>query len=86
MKLKSIIFDNLDEPCPEKITVELSVDEALWIVEFVGKCRYGKQNSAIYDCLVGSVFNRYWEGGVDDAREIIKIDNIPDVVYLESKQ
>lgn len=81
MNLLGISFaaNEADDPYPERITVEMSKDEALLIAVMVGKLNGAKvdelipgmsateTHSDIYDCLTGSVFNRYWEDGVKDA-------------------
>lgn len=79
MKLITISFAENGEgdPYPDRVTVEMSKDEALILALLVGMTNDldrnammpggGALGSDIYDCLVGSVFNRYWEDGVKDA-------------------
>lgn len=75
MKVKRIDLD--DEEMPEKILVELTHDEAVFLAVLLGRLR-GNQEEAIlkggsalgggiYDGLAGGVFNRFYEDGVADA-------------------
>jgi hypothetical protein len=75
MKLISMQMrsDENGDAFPETITVEMSIADALVLAEI-----YGQMNSAAhrisgatdgpYNCLVSSVFNRYWDAGVPGAR------------------
>lgn len=75
MKLLSIDFttDNDGDAYPRTVTVEMSISDALVIAEIYGQMN-GIAHQAtgatgdVYDCLVGSVFNRYWDDGTNDAR------------------
>lgn len=63
---------------PKKITVEMSLDEAAFIAKFVGKMNYERADEVfqgagsdkdlhgeIYNCLVGELFNRFYDSGVE---------------------
>lgn len=75
MKLRSITV-GVDE-LPSAVTVTMTAEEALFVAHFIGgtnnifreeQMRGGGQiGSDIYDCLTGSVFNRFYEDGVTDA-------------------
>ncbi|MGX1129876.1 uncharacterized protein (AIM24 family) [Streptomyces glaucescens] len=75
MKVKRIDLD--DEEMPESVTVELTHDEAVYLAVMLGKQNGaeaeqvmrggGKLGGAIYDGLTGSLFNRFYEDGVDGA-------------------
>lgn len=58
---------DLDDGRPVKITAELSVEEAAQIAQWTGRLTTDQtsQTSEIYNALVGDVFNRYWDAGVD---------------------
>lgn len=58
----------------------MSVEEALWIAMVAGKQRGGSTHSGIYESLVGDVFNRYWDNGVNDAMREHYVE-IPPIVY-----
>lgn len=61
MKLKSVLLD--DNEMPAKVAVTMTVDEAATIVAQFGKLADPAVGD-IYRCLA-SVFNRFWENGVD---------------------
>ncbi|WP_454328115.1 hypothetical protein [Streptomyces glaucescens] len=73
--MKRIDLD--DEEMPESVTVELTHDEAVYLAVMLGKQNGaeaeqvmrggGKLGGAIYDGLTGSLFNRFYEDGVDGA-------------------
>lgn len=75
MKVKRIDLD--DEEMPERVTVELSHDEATFLAVFLGKLNGAQEEEAmkggsalgsgIYWGLAGGVFNRFYEDGVDGA-------------------
>lgn len=75
MKLLGLSFD--DDANPDLITVAMTRDEAILIAQVLGHMKGTVQEavfvggdevgSDIYGCLVGDVFNRYWEDGVTDA-------------------
>ena len=78
MRLVRLNFDDdADEIEPTRVTVDMSKDEALLVAHMIGSTSNlqrdelmsygGVIGSGIYDCLVGGVFNRYWDNGVDDA-------------------
>lgn len=79
MRLKSIWFD--DNQRPATVTVEMTVREAAWLARFNGRLSaaavdeilpgFREESSAIYSALVGGLFNRFWDDGVNEAlREI----------------
>ena len=79
MRLRSVIFD--DDESPETITVEMSVREAAFLAKLIGgrsaadndlviPCG-GDHGDQIYYCL-SSMFNRFYEDGVDDALESVR--------------
>lgn len=75
MKIKAIHLN--DEELPDTITVEMTRDEALIMARVTGGYSdktareahgdIGYASTGIYDALVGSVFNRYWDDGVQEA-------------------
>lgn len=75
MKVKRIDLD--DEEMPQKVVVELSHDEAVYVALLVGK-QTGTSSedvvpggselgSSVYYGLTGGVFNRFYDDGVTDA-------------------
>ena len=62
---------------PASALVEMSREEMVVLARVVGATsnterdeahpRWGDVGSGIYDALVGSVFNAYWDGGVNEA-------------------
>ena len=81
MKVKRIDLDG--EEMPERVLVELSHDEATYLALLLGKQNANDMNGvmpdgslqggAIYDGLTGSLFNRFYEDGVDGAAEAIRV-------------
>lgn len=75
MRLNSVDFD--DNGDPETITVAVTRREAQFVAKALGRLNLDAANEVlpgyysevqdIYDCLVGNVFNRYWDDGVDGA-------------------
>jgi hypothetical protein len=81
MKLKAMTFQSEEgDAAPNRVTVEMSLEEALAIALVFGhlndlalrKLDLGDAEGlhGIYDCLVGDVFNRYWEDGTNDLKRI----------------
>ena len=77
MKVKRIDLD--DEEMPEKVLVELTHDEAVFLAVLLGRLR-GNQEEAIlkggsvlgsevYEGLAGGIFNRFYDNGVEDAAQ-----------------
>lgn len=76
MKIKTIKMGKKGEP--SKVTVEMTLAEATYIAKFTGKqngitaneilggCG-DEVNSEVYGALTGDFFNRFWDGGVDEA-------------------
>lgn len=76
-KLKKIIFEESNKDggaLPVTVTIELTIQEAIWIAEKAGKQTGNSPHHEIYDCLVGDVFNRYWDDGVADAKRLYASD------------
>jgi len=68
MELNNISFvEGKGEALPSKITVTMTLDEAIWIAKIAGKQNGTSPHDGIYHCLVGDVFNRYWDEGVKGA-------------------
>ena len=77
MKVKRIDLD--DEETPERVTVELSHDEAVFLAVLLGQMNGVREEeilpggsglgSAIYYGLAGGVFNRFYENGVEEAAQ-----------------
>ncbi len=77
MKLERMKFrdDGKDGAIPDQITVTISLAEAYAIAKVFGgfsdtECeKRGLPPTDIYAPLTGDVFNRYWEDGVDGAKQ-----------------
>lgn len=76
MKLRRVDLD--DAEMPERITVEMTVDEAGLLYALTGNVaprtvteamfndtRWGNALVDVAECLSGSFFNRYWDNGAD---------------------
>lgn len=71
MRIRQINLD--DHGLPDRVTAELTRDEALYIATILGKQNDLQANeimsggaevgTEIYDSLTGELFNRYWEDG-----------------------
>lgn len=75
MKLNSIKM-NKKGTAPKTVTVTMTIDEAGAIAEVFGgfsPVKFSQQfpnfdsdiSGEIYDCLIGDVFNRFWDAGVN---------------------
>ncbi|MDX3260791.1 hypothetical protein PV336_16340 [Streptomyces sp. MI02-2A] len=74
MDIKVLELDDAENP--EFITVRMSVQEAAFLARVTGGHSGdtaeevlpggATANRDIYSALVGSVFNRYWDGGIND--------------------
>lgn len=74
MQIKTIEFD--DAEVPQTITVTMSLGEAAFLARFAGDIspideakQFGTDgyvHASIYDALVGGLFNRFWDDGVND--------------------
>lgn len=72
VNLKKLAFKNGN---PSVVTVEMTIKEAAFLAKTLGKQNglmkqeiypgYEDEEHTAYDCLVGDVFNRYWDSGVD---------------------
>lgn len=82
MKLKGLTFTSIiDEAASlDTVTVEMTVKEALWIARIAGEQRGNSPHHEIYSCLVGDVFNRFWDDGVADAARDYPFE-IPPIRY-----
>jgi hypothetical protein len=69
MKLKSIHYDDNQELA--SATVVIPIDELVAIGKVFGKMngyanqKLGIPDSTIYDVIVGDIFNRHYENGID---------------------
>lgn len=64
MKVKQINLG--DDDYPEQVTVEMTLDEAALVARLVGKeAPPSAESSNIYRALSRSVFNTFWENGID---------------------
>ena len=61
----------------KKVSVTMSVEEALWIAIVSGQQHGSSPHNEINSCLVGNVFNRFWDDGVSDAISEYHIDTPP---------
>jgi hypothetical protein len=78
MKVKRLSFvESEDGATPSRIVVELTIEEALWIAKIAGGQRGTSPHTAIYSCLVDSVFNRFWDDGVADALRTHPVETPP---------
>jgi hypothetical protein len=85
MELKNIEFNNNDGAAfPKTLTVKMTLEEALWIAKVSSKQRGISPHNSIFECLVGDVFNRYWDDGVDEALQEFPIET-PPIRYEEQK-
>lgn len=70
MILRALQFDEVG--LPKQVDVSMTIEEAMAIAALFGKLngkahtKLGVPNSDVYDCLVGDVINRYWDGGYDE--------------------
>lgn len=75
MRIRQINLD--DDGLPERITAELTRDEALYITTFLGQQTHGSANEVMsggadvgndmYDTLTGGLFDLYWNDGAAGA-------------------
>lgn len=79
MILKEMKFTTNDEDVtnPSSLTVEITIEEAIWMAILSGSQRGISPHFGIFDCLTGDVFNRYWDDGVDDARLDYPVETPP---------
>ena len=74
MKIKQLTFtDGEDGAIPASGVVEMTIEEMAFFAVIAGMLTDSMKpkNFDAYDALVGDVFNRYWDDGVDGAiREI----------------
>ena len=79
MKLKEMTLtpNSEGDTLPKTVTVEMTLEEALWIAVVAGQQKGTSPHNGLYDCLVCDVFNRYWEDGVDDAQRELQVETPP---------
>lgn len=78
MNIEKIEFiDSPEGAQPSRVTVSMTVQEALWVAIVAGKQRGVSPHTGIYNALVGDVFNRYWPGGVDEAHNLFRVQTPP---------
>ena len=87
MQIEKIEFTQGEEGAyPERITAVMTVEEAMFMAQVVGKTRGGHPAPhGIYQALIGDVFNRYWEDGVDEALQHRHVP-IPPIKYPDSSE
>ena len=77
MKLKAMTFrdDGEGDPIPDTITVDLTIEELVWIAQAAGKLREVDKphNFNVYGPACGDVLNRYWDDGADEAARDLNI-------------
>lgn len=79
MKISHIDLD--DDEMPSRVHAELTLHEAVFLAKLTGKQTRTDANnvladgsstsSGIYHALAGVVFNRFYEGGVDEAARAV---------------
>jgi alpha-D-ribose 1-methylphosphonate 5-triphosphate diphosphatase PhnM len=70
MKVRSIELDEQD--LPERITVTMTIQEAVLIGSHVGSVTPTTEAThGVYDAL-SSVFNAFWEDGINDAKRAVR--------------
>lgn len=66
MQIRNISLD--EDQMPDTITVNMGISEAIQIAQWAGKTPSPTaEMSWIYSALCGSVFNRFWDDGVNGA-------------------
>lgn len=79
MKLEKMTFVETEEGAvPDEVTVTLTIREAAFLTRLTGRLNDLEANEvlpggdeelrSIYETLTGSVFNPYWDDGVDGWR------------------
>ena len=82
MVLEELTFEQRDGAEPELVTVTMTRAEAIWIASLAGNQRGAGVHNGIYSCLVGDVFNRYYEHGVSGPDDHV---TVPTFDYGEEK-
>jgi len=86
MRLTRMTFQDGEEgPIPATVSVEMKIETALLIGMIFGKMSGSLQpaQEGVYDTLIGSVFNRYWDDGTRDAQAELKVEfNAPPPRFL----
>jgi len=67
MKIKEIHLD--DSEGLSEVTVKMTIQEACWIANIAGVTNNmnSELHSEIYDCLVGGLFNKFYDDGIREA-------------------
>lgn len=90
MKIKNVSFN--EDELPEKLTVEMSVDEATLIYGLTGTIaprlitnkvglKFGNALGEVASCLSGTFFNRFWDNG---AHELIDTEKMRELYRTTS--
>lgn len=84
MILKDMSFKEDEDTVtmPASITVEITIEEAIWIASVAGQQKGTSPHNQLYQCLASDVFNPYWEDGVGGAQQDYKIET-PPIKYEE---
>lgn len=74
MKIQAIFLDGNENP--ERVRVEMSLGEAAYLARLTGKQSPvtangivddgSHYNAAVYNSLTGNLFNKFYDGGVND--------------------
>jgi hypothetical protein len=76
MRVRAITMD--DDSVPATVTVEMTVQEAAIVARLTGSLSpvavtaglgdptWVNASAEVFNCLSGELFNRFWDGGVDD--------------------
>ncbi|GAA4176507.1 hypothetical protein [Gryllotalpicola koreensis] len=69
MKVRNIALG--ENEIPATVTVEMTIDEAAWITRRAGSNVAPDRvvSDEIWDALTGSLFNRFWDDGLDGVTE-----------------
>lgn len=77
MKVKTIELEDDDENRIAHVTVTMSLPEVVFMAKVIGPMTWAQHDAVapgggaaghgIYDCLAGSVLNRFYDDGVNDA-------------------
>lgn len=77
MKIKAMTFrdDANGDPIPDAITVDLTIEELVWIAQAAGQLSDidAPRNFDLYGPACDDVLNRYWDGGADEAAKELNV-------------
>lgn len=69
MKITQVELEDGD---PARVTVEMTIEEAADLAKIMGGMAPDtgatRATSEVYNCLVGELFNRYWDDGLSEYR------------------